>query len=179
MEINKKYAEIFVEDKKGRTKSFYLKKKNSNINLKLIIDFLNYFSKKFNQDTRVCFHKNYKDKLQDMILIQHYMNFYKPHKHLNGYDTYNVIDGKLGVVTFNDYGKIKNSLLLKKNNVYKTPTNMFHVTIPISKKVIYHEYKSGKFNRKTNCIFPQWCPRNLDQIKEFKKKLKKKIHEKS
>ena len=179
MKISKKYSEIFFEDKKGRTRSFYLKKKSSHIKLKLIVVFLNYFSKKFNQDTRVCFHKNYKDKLQDMVLMQHNKNFYKPHKHQNGYDTYNVISGKLGVVIFNNNGKIKKTLLLKKNHIYKTPNNMFHFTIPISKIVIYHEYKSGKFNRKTNCIFPKWCPRDPNQIKEFKKKLKKNIYEKS
>lgn len=179
MKISKKYSKIFSEDKKGRTRSFYLKKKNFYVNLKLIVEFLNYFSKKFNQDTRVCFHKNYKDKLQDMVLIQHDSNFYKPHKHHNGYDTYNVIYGKLGVVIFSDIGKIKSTYLLKKNNIYKTPANMFHVTIPISKKVIYHEYKSGKFNRKTNCIFPQWCPRDPNQIEKFKNNLKKKLYEKS
>ena len=41
--------------------------------------------------------------------------------------------------------------------------------------VIYHESKTGKFNPKSNSIFPKWCPKNKQEIREFKLLLHKKL----
>ena len=108
-----------------------------------------------------------------MVLIQHSKNFYPPHKHVNRYDSYFVLRGCLGVIIFNDIGGLKKSYKLSKGAIYKTPINQYHLTIPISKKVIYHEYRSGTFDRKTNCVFPPWNPKNKKERSIFKKKILK------
>ena len=174
----KKYINILKEDKNGRSKSFYFRKK-TNINENFIKEFLVDFSNKYKEDARVCLHSNYMDPLQDMILIQHSKNFYPPHKHANRYDTYHILRGSLGVVIFDNKGIIKEVYKLSKNNLYKTPKNKYHLTMPISKTVIYHEYRSGTFNRKTNCIFPKWSPSSLKSKIMFKKRILKKINEKN
>jgi len=168
--ISKKYNEELIEDKSGRTKSFYFKQKNAK-DIEFIIKFLNQFSTSNGKDARVCLHSDYTDVLQDMVLIQHSKNFYPPHKHVNRYDSYFVLKGCLGVVIFNKIGEIKKSFRLPKGSIYKTPKNQYHLTIPISKRVIYHEYRSGTFNRKTNCIFPTWSPKNKKARDIFKKKV--------
>ena len=170
--ISKYYSKKLIEDKSGRSKSFYFKKKNQT-DIKFIEKFLNEFSISNGKDARVCLHSDYTDVLQDMVLIQHSKNFYPPHKHVNRYDSYFVLKGCLGVIIFNNIGEIKKSLRLSKGTIYKTPKNQYHLTIPISKKVVYHEYRSGSFNRKTNCIFPRWSPKTENDRKIFKKKILK------
>ncbi len=174
----KKYLKILKEDKSGKSKSFYFKK-SENFNVAFVKKFLNDYSKLKKVDARVCLHKNYQDTLQDMILIQHFQNFYPPHKHLNRFDTYQVIYGCLGVVIFDDFGNVNKIYKLTNNSLYKTPKNKYHMTLPITKKVIYHEYRSGTFNRKTNCIFPKWSPSNNNGKIKFKKKILKRLNEKS
>ncbi len=176
----KKYSKLFKEDKSGRSKSFYIKKNSeiSEISENLIKAFLLHHSRKYNEDARVCLHANYKDPLQDMVLIQHSKNFYPPHKHANRYDTYHVLEGCLGVVIFDNNGKVTKIYKLKKNFFYKTPKNKYHLTLPLTTRVIYHEYRSGSFDRKTNCIFPSWTPLNNNSKFEFKNKILNKLNEK-
>ena len=170
--VSKNYKKILIEDKSGRSKSFYFKQTNEK-DIEFIKKFLNQFSISNGKDARICLHSDYKDVLQDMVLIQHSKNFYPPHKHVNRYDSYFVLKGCLGVVIFNKIGEIKKSFRLHKGSIYKTPKNQYHLTIPISKKVIYHEYRSGTFNRKTNCIFPRWGPKTENDRKIFKKNILK------
>tara|TARA_B100000427_G_C15456960_1_gene572275 strand:- start:33 stop:560 length:528 start_codon:yes stop_codon:yes gene_type:complete len=170
--VSKNYKKILIEDKSGRSKSFYFKQTNEK-DIEFIKKFLNQFSISNGKDARICLHSDYKDVLQDMVLIQHSKNFYPPHKHVNRYDSYFVLKGCLGVIIFNNIGEIKRSFRLPKGSIYKTPKNQYHLTIPISKKVIYHEYRSGTFNRKTNCIFPRWGPKTENDRKIFKKNILK------
>jgi cupin fold WbuC family metalloprotein len=172
----KKYNKLFREDKSGRSKSFYFKK-NSVFNEGLIKTFLLEYAKKHGEDARVCLHANYKDTLQDMVLIQHSKNFYPPHKHSNRYDTYHILEGCLGVVIFDNKGQVVKTYKLKKNFFYKTPKNKYHLTLPLTTKVVYHEYRSGSFDRKTNCIFPNWAPDKINAKYEFKQKIIKRLNE--
>ena len=174
----KNYSNIFKEDKLGRSKSFYFIKKLE-FSEKLIIRFLLDYSSKNRVDARVCLHSERKDKLQDMVLIQHSKNFYPPHKHANRYDTYHILRGILGVIIFNNYGQITSVYKLNKGTLYKTPKNKYHLTLPLTNKVIYHEYRSGTFNRRTNCIFPKWAPKDHQSKIKFKQKILKKINEKN
>ena len=171
MEIEKFNSKL-IEDKSGRSKSFYFKKKEEN-DIEFIKKFLIKFSNLNKADARVCLHSDYKDTLQDMVLIQHSKNFYPPHKHVNRYDSYFVLKGCLGVIIFNKNGKIRKSFKLQRGSIYKTPKDQYHLTIPISKKVIYHEYRSGTFNRKTNCVFPIWNPKSDEERENFQKKILK------
>ena len=177
MEIEKFNSKL-IEDKSGRSKSFYFKKKEEN-DIEFIKKFLIKFSNLNKADARVCLHSDYKDTLQDMVLIQHSKNFYPPHKHVNRYDSYYVLKGCLGVIIFNKNGKIRKSFKLQRGSIYKTPKDQYHLTIPISKKVIYHEYRSGTFNRKTNCVFPIWNPKSDEERENFKKKILKILKKKS
>ena len=177
MEIEKFNSKL-IEDKSGRSKSFYFKKKEEN-DIEFIKKFLIKFSNLNKADARVCLHSDYKDTLQDMVLIQHSKNFYPPHKHVNRYDSYFVLEGCLGVIIFNKNGKIRKSFKLQRGSIYKTPKDQYHLTIPISKKVIYHEYRSGTFNRKTNCVFPIWNPKSDEERENFKKKILKILKKKS
>ena len=162
------------QDKKAKSKSFYLKNPYIKVGKKFI-NFLKSYSKKNNNcDVRICVHESPKSIHHDMILYQKKGNFYLPHKHNHCGDTYHVIEGKLACYLFDNTGKITYSCIIKNNELFKTPKKVYHVTSPIT-DVVYHESKTGKFDPKKNSIFPTWSPKTSDEIKKFKDKMLKSI----
>ena len=164
------------EDNKAKSKSFFLKK-DGEIFDKGLLGFLIKFNLKYKKDVRICMHKNKKENHHDMIILQQKGNFYPPHKHLKKGETYHIIKGSMVCVLFNKFGKITKYSHIKKNNIFRTPKNVYHTIIPYSKKVIYHESKIGPFLKKNDSIFPKWSRsplinKNIDLIvKRIKGKL--------
>ena len=162
------------EDKKAKSKSFFLKKQNIVFNSRFI-SFLEHNYSKYKKDIRICLHKGASDKHHDMIILQQKKNFYLPHKHLRKGETYHIIKGKMLCVLFYNNGKIKSKCAIKKNDIFRTPLNTFHTMVPTTKYVIYHESKMGPFLKKGDSIFPSWINKFKNDKKEilkFKKKLK-------
>lgn len=158
------------EDKKARTKS-YIFKKEVNIFDKKYINFLEKFYFKNKKDIRICMHNSPSAKQHDMIILQQRKNFYRPHKHLKKGETYHIIKGAMVTLLFNKSGKVKKIFKLKRNNIFRTPTNTYHTMIPITKFVIYHESKNGPFLKKNDSIFPHW--NNLRIQKYCRDRIKK------
>ena len=157
------------EDKKAKTKSFFLKEKENFFSEKYI-KFIKNFYKKFKKDVRICLHKNNKSKHHDMIILQQQKNFYKPHKHKLKGETYHIISGSMICIIFKDSGEIQKSFILKKNNIFRTPINRYHTMIPLSKYVIFHESRTGPF-LKSDSNFPNWNKKfenkkNIDILKK-------------
>ena len=159
------------EDKKAKTKSFFLKEKENFFSEKYI-KFIKNFYKKFKKDVRICLHKNNKSKHHDMIILQQKKNFYKPHKHKKKGETYHIIEGSMICIIFSDKGKIQKSCIIKKNDIFRTPLNKYHTMMPLTKYVIYHESKPGPFLKKGDSIFPKWNVKfeNKKEIEILKKK---------
>jgi len=166
----KKYL---IEDKKAKTKSFFFKKEGQVFNKKYL-NFLEKYYKKEKKDIRLCLHTSVKSKHHDMIILQQRVNFYAPHKHLKKGETYHIIKGGMVCVLFNKKGIIKKCCKLKKNDIFRTPTNVFHTMMPVSKFVIYHESKNGPFLRKNDSIFSNWSIK-LTNSKRDVNKLKNKV----
>ena len=163
----KKYL---IEDKKAKTKSFFFKKEGQIFNKKYI-NFLEKYYKKEKKDIRICLHTNTQLKHHDMIILQQSKNFYTPHKHLLKSETYHIIKGTMVCVLFNEKGIIKKFCKLKKSDIFRTPKNVFHTIMPVSKFVIYHESKNGPFVSKTDSIYSKWSnkltnsKRDIDRLK--------------
>lgn len=152
-----------VEDKRAKSKSFFLKKTVDYFDDNLL-NFLKKYYKKYKQDVRICLHKNSSSIHHDMIILQKKNNFYRPHKHLKKGETYHIIFGSMICLLFNNKGKILKKCFLKKDNIFRTPVNTFHTMIPTSRYVIYHESKLGPFLKKRDSIFPKWA----DKMKNIK-----------
>ena len=169
-----------VEDKSGKTPTFYLKNENIKIDKKLLL-FLERFSlHNKNIDARICIHKKKSSKHHSMVLLQNKNNYYRPHKHKSKGDTFLILKGKLACFLFNNKGKIKFKCILKKNEIFRTPNNTFHAILPVTKKVLYFETKKGPFLKKNDSIFASWSPSNKDNknlIKNYKNMLLKSINE--
>ena len=111
-----------------------------------------------------------------MIILQQKKKFYTPHKHLKKGETYHIIKGSMACVLLSDNGKITKVCKLKKNDIFRTPLNIFHTMLPISNYVIYHESKTGPFLKKNDSIFPKWSKKLVNDkrlIEKFKKTIYK------
>ena len=81
-------------------------------------------------------------------------------------------------ILFNDFGKVIKVCKLKKNDIFRTPLNVYHTMSPISKYVIYHESKTGPFLKRRDSIFPLWIKSDekrkiyIEKIKNIVKKAK-------
>ena len=148
-----------IEDKKAKSKSFFLKKETDYFDKKLL-NFLKKYYKKFKLDVRICLHKNSLSNHHDMIILQQKKGHYKPHKHLKKGETYHIIEGSMFCILFNEKGRITKKCLIKKNEVFRTPINVFHTMKPKSEYVIYHESKRGPFLKNKDSIFPRWIKIN-------------------
>ncbi len=165
------------EDKKAKSKSFFFKNDAQKFDERHI-NFLIKFYTKTKKDVRICLHPNKSSKHHDMVILQSKKNFYLPHKHLRKGETYHILKGSMACVLFNRMGKITKVCKLKKNNLFRTPLNVFHTMLPISNYVIYHEGKTGPFLKKNDSIFPKWNTKltgNKRLIEKFKKTIYKLI----
>ena len=145
-----------IEDKKAITKAFFFKKENGVLFDRSLKKFMIEIFNKSKKDLRVCLHQKSTDKHHDMIILQQKRNYYKPHKHLFKGETYHMIVGSMKCILFNNFGKIKKIVTIKKNEIFRVPKNTFHTMLPISVITIYHENKPGPFIKKGDSIFPNW-----------------------
>ncbi len=161
------------KDIKAKTTSFFFKKEGEVVDKKYI-NFLEKYFKKEKKDIRICLHTNTQAKHHDMIILQQRKKVYTPHKHLKKGETYHIIKGSMACVLFNDKGNIKKVCKLKKNDIFRTPINVFHTMLPLTTFVIYHESKTGPFLKKNDSIFSKWS-KELTNQKRYINAIKNKV----
>ena len=161
------------QDKKAKTPSFFFKKESEKFDKKYTA-FLENFYKKNKKDVRICLHSKKDSKHHDMVILQQRKNFYTPHKHFKKGETYHIIKGSMACVLFSEKGKIKKICHIKKNDIFRTPINIFHTMLPVTKFVIYHESKTGPFLKKNDSVFNSWCKKltnDKSQINSMKQRV--------
>jgi len=168
----------FKEDKKGKTKAFFMITKNQNITKKILKDMIS-FTKKTQSTIRLCLHRSIHDKHHSMLIIDYKKNLNRPHFHIKTSETHQVLIGKLAVIVFSKKGEIVKSYVLDNKNIFldRLDSNECHLLLPLTKYVIYHETNSGKFNRKKpDMYFPNWYKKfDKKQRNFFFKKLRNKF----
>ena len=127
-------------------------------------------SKNNNINSRFCLHEQNNDRQQEMIICQKKHLFFPPKKNIKSDQSFFILEGKLLVIIFDNFGKIKKKILLSKNKnlCVRVKKNTYHCDIPLTSISIHLETK--------NCIFNQ----NVNKIAKFdfdpKKILKKLKH---
>ncbi len=177
--ILNKRLKYFSEDKKGKTKAFFIKTKERTITNKMLRDMIG-FTKKTRSTIRLCLHRSIYEKHHSMLIIDYKFNLNKPHFHFKTSETHQVLIGKLAVIVFSKKnGVILKSYILDGKNIFldRLDPNECHLLLPLTNYVIYHETNSGKFNRsKPDMYFPKWFKSfNNKEKKLFFQKLYKKF----
>ena len=170
------HSQQLWSDPKSLTPSFFIQTDLPVVN-KRMLDALKDYAYKRKTDVRICLHKSPTDNFQNMIILHRNSEYYRPHIHSKNGESYQLIEGELGIFFFDGTGNIIDQLRLTFNDqiVARIPTKICHAIFPISNQVIFHESKLGPFIPGEDIIFPEWAPdlKNYNDIKTYKDTLKK------
>ena len=133
---------------------------------------------------RLCLHSNVNHTLHDMIIASNCATYVSPHKHDHSSVYYNIIQGSMGLVIFNNEGNIKEYHKLemgKRDQVNSVRINpgIWHSEIYISEWVIFSESVLSPLGRKNAFVNPTWSPGDDRNVQiEFMDKMRKLFDEK-
>ena len=128
-----------------------------------------------NSRFRLCMHHSNSDQTQEMIIVFHKGTFMPPHRHPKGKsESYHIIEGAMIVYFFNDEGKVikeieMGSINHNKTCVYRLSNSIWHMPLPVTEWLVYHETYSGPFEKSYDVEFPVWAPKEEDknEVKRF------------
>lgn len=131
-----------------------------------------------NKSYRILFHKNNKHLTHEMMICFKKNAVIPVHKHpINRSESYHILQGSMNVYFFEDDGKPYGFInLSKKNNqiFYRLSCSKFHLLVPNSKYLVYHETVTGPFLTNKDIIYPKWGSKfnTSEKINLFLKKNK-------
>jgi len=133
-----------------------------------------------NKSYRILFHKNNHHITHEMIICFKKNAVVPIHKHPSGRsESYHIVEGSMNVYFFKDDGKPTGYIELSDKNCfyYRLSLSKFHLLVPTSKYLVYHETITGPFIDKKDIIYPKWGKNfdNQNKIKFFIKNNKNAI----
>jgi len=146
-----------MPDNEANSISFFCKKsfnKIDNVSIKQLEKLSNE-----NGSARICLHHNVDDNLHDMVIVEKFGRYCKPHFHINNDETIHIISGALIIVIFDENGGVLESGILRKNELIRIEKKTYHTVTPLTEYVAYHESKSGPF-RRNETVSAKWSPLN-------------------
>ena len=163
--------------KKNSASVFYQNKKNNILEIdKNSIAFLRDKKNLINKKSRVCTHLNSSNKIHEMIIFHKKGAYVRPHKHLNRFESFNLIFGEIDIILFNYMGNPIKKITMGTYSTgkifyYKMQKPFFH-TLIIKSDSLFHEITSGPFNPK-DTLKAKWSPdeSNKKEISKYLKKL--------
>lgn len=130
---------------------------------------------------RLCMHHSNNDPTHEMLIVlNNKTTFMPPHRHPKGKsESYHVVEGSMTVYFFNDEGKVIKTIDMEESGgenpfLYRLSSNKWHMPVPTSEWLVYHETYTGPFEKDIDVEFPQWAPQEFEKekIKRFLTSLK-------
>ena len=143
----------------GRSPAFFALRHPAQVDTATIQE-LREFALREGRNVRLCLHFGPDADFHDMIILEHKGRYYRPHKHPEHGETWHILEGRLGVLGFDDTGKITDATVLERstNVIYRVGLDCYHAVFPLTDVVIYHESKPGPFLGAGDAVFPEWSP---------------------
>ncbi len=115
---------------------------------------------------RLCAHSSINDSLHEMLIVHTKDAYVRPHKHPNKSESYHLIEGELQIVVFDDAGGVCEGIQIGpygsgRTFFYRLSDSYFHMVIPVSDFVVFHETTNGPFRRE-DTVFAPWAPEDSD-----------------
>lgn len=112
---------------------------------------------------RLCLHKDIQEPLHEMIIVVCKDVYIRPHKHIGKTESFHIIEGSFFLIIFDDNGGIIEKILMGEDNKRKKflcrlEKNSWHMLIPTSDFVVFHETTNGPYTGKEDSIFAPWAP---------------------
>lgn len=146
-----------IKDKNAKSLSYYIDSKVP-VLTKELLDEIKEIAFETKQNVRVCFHEDNNQDLHNMIILQWKGKEFKIHKHSKNIEICQIIEGQH---RFNIYeGNGENLLQSIKmtetdNSIVRINKSNYHLSIPITQYVIFHEIKLGPFDPNDNIFIEE------------------------
>ena len=152
------------EDKTAKTISFFCRKLPVRVDSSLIGELKIIAQNQGKKNVRLCLHDSPNAVHHDIIILEHKGKYYRPHKHLKKGEAFHIIDGEMGIFVFNEDGIVMDFCCLKSGEIFRVGVGMYHMVMPLTEFVIYHENKPGPFLKDGDSIYPDWAPDGDNQV---------------
>ena len=127
---------------------------------------------------RFCMHYSVEDEVQESVIVFCRDTYIRPHRHRDDKaESYHIVSGAMKVLFFDDSGKVIRTMEMGepgsgKTFFYRLSATMWHMPIPSSEYVVFHETSVGPFRKDESIEFAPWSPEKSDikGISEFIKK---------
>ena len=162
LSLIKPNPEILWEDPGAKTVSFFCKRHPVRVDHALIEELKEISKLRHGQNVRLCLHDCPEAAHHDMIILENKGKYYRPHKHLEKGEAFHIMEGRMGIFTFDNAGNITDACALNSGEIFRVGVNMHHAIMPLTEIVIYHENKPGPFLGDRDSIYPDWAPDGLD-----------------
>jgi glucose-6-phosphate isomerase len=128
---------------------------------------------------RLCLHRNTDHPVQEMVIVCDRGTYFRPHRHpqIKG-ESLHMIEGELTVFFFDDTGNVTRTVDLGAPNTgktfyYRQDGDIWHLHVPRTDRVVFHETRTGPFNRELDNEYAPWSPDEADSaaVAAFMKKI--------
>jgi cupin fold WbuC family metalloprotein len=148
---------------------FYANKSNFSLNSDSIKYLVDLAKKSERKRARLCIHKNNDSHLHEMFIAKLNNTFVRPHKNLYKCKSFEVLEGEIDLVLFDNLGNITDVIKLlsyghKCNFFYRLTTTCYHTLIIKSNHAIFKETITGPFNNR-DTVYADWAPMENDKVK--------------
>lgn len=166
-------------DPTAKTISYFCKQRPILINARIISELKAISKKNGSANVRVCLHDGPDSDHHDMVILECSKRYYRPHRHTYKGDTFHVMEGEMGIFSFNESGEVIDAVILSVGDVYRVEVGMYHAVLPLGDQTIYHENKPGPFLGDKDSLYPEWAPTGEDQsvVDDYLSNLKLKLME--
>lgn len=111
---------------------------------------------------RICAHPDTNDALHEMVIVLMRGIYVPPHRHMDKSESFHIIEGMMKVVIFEDDGKVREIIEMGDSAsgramFYRLASPLYHLVIPETKYVVFHEVTNGPF-KKVDFHSVPWAP---------------------
>lgn len=112
---------------------------------------------------RLCAHLSVDDAVHEMLIVHTKDTYIRPHKHPGKSESFHIIEGALDIVVFDDSGEVLDLIAMAEYSTgsrfyWRLSKSHFHMVIPKSNVVVFHETTGGPFDRSTSNVAASWSP---------------------
>ena len=116
------------------------------------------------ENVRLCLHNDSDALFHSMIVLENQGTYGRPHKHIDKGECFHLIAGEMAVFSFDEKGTVTDCCHLQLDGtfMYRVAPGTYHMVIPLTSVVIYHESKIGPFVKGADSVFGSWSPDGSD-----------------
>lgn len=115
---------------------------------------------------RICTHASHLDPLHEMLICLGRGSYIQPHRHVDKFESFHVVEGLLSVLLFTNDGEVSQVITLGDYAsgypfYYRLSSSLYHTVVIHSEYALFHEVTNGPF-KPNDTEYPTWAPSQDD-----------------